>query len=195
MTATTAYEKEINRIMTAVELGAMSAEEGKANIAAIKAKYGIGGATQPPTNNATATAATAIPRRTTKEALEAMKKGEEKPQPKSKCKWVKMPLPEPLDQDGERITEGLSVITVRAIEGPKRKFKKGEKWEGSGLPNGKIGIGTGFRNELTMTVAQFLQMYAKMEEIHDAIMGTTDKDGNEVPGIVDDSQPREILVL
>ena len=72
---------------------------------------------------------------------------------------------------------------------------RSEKWEGSGLPNGKIGIGTGFRNELTMTVAQFLQLYAKMEEIHDAIMGATDKDGNEVPGIVDDSQPREILVL
>ena len=193
MTATTAYEKEINRIMTAVELGAMDAQQGKEAIAEVKARYGVGGATQPPTTPTTAVAA-AAPRRTTKEALEAMKKGE-KTQPKKKCKWDAMPLPEPLDQDGERITEGLSVITVRAIEGPKKKFKKGEKWEGSGLPNGKIGIGTGFRNELTMTVAQFLQLYAKMEEIHDAIMGATDKDGNEVPGIVDDSQPREILVL
>lgn len=190
----TAYEKEIARVMSSVELGVITADQGRVQVAEIKARYGIG-STQPPTNNATATAATAIPRRTTKEALEAMKKGEEKPQPKKKCKWDAMPLPEPLDQDGERITEGLSVITVRAIEGPKRKFKKGEKWEGSGLPNGKIGIGTGFRNELTMTVAQFLQLYAKMEEIHDAIMGATDKDGNEVPGIVDDSQPREILVL
>ena len=189
----TAYDKEIARVMSSVELGVITADQGRAQVAEIKARYGIGGTT-PPTTTTTAASA-AAPRRTTKEALEAMKKGEEKPQPKSKCKWGIMPLPEPLDQDGEPIREGLSTITIRAIEGPKKKFKKGEKWEGSGLPSGKIGIGTGFRNELTMTVAQFLQLYAKMEEIHDSIMGTTDADGSEIPGIVDDSQPREILVL
>lgn len=189
----TAYEKEIARVMSSVELGVITADQGRVQVAEIKARYGIGG-TQPPTNNATATSA-AAPRRTTKEALAARKEEGVKPKPKGKSKWDSMPLPEPLDQDGNPIEDGLSVITVRAIEGPKKKFKKGEKWEGSGLPNGKIGIGTGFRNELTMTVAQFLQLYAKMEEIHDAIMGATDKDGNEVPGIVDDSQPREILVL
>lgn len=188
------YEQEIAKHDRHLDAGVITLDEYRDRVAATKAKHNIGGTT-PPTNTTTAASATATPRRTTKEALEAMKKGEEKPAPKSKCKWGKMPLPEPLDQDGEPIREGLSTITIRATEGPKKKFKKGEKWEGSGLPNGKIGIGTGFRNELTMTVAQFLQLYAKMEEIHDSIMGTTDKDGNEIPGIVDDSQPREILVL
>ena len=192
---TTAYEKEINRIMTAVELGAMSAEEGKANIAAIKAKYGIGG-TQPPTNNATATAA-AAPRRSAKASLQM---GAPTPPKKDKCKWVPMELPEPVDSEGNPITEGLSAITVRAVEGgrmvpDKEKGGKAKKWEGSGLPGGKIAIGTGWRNELTLTPAQFLQLHAKMEEVYHAVMGTTDADGNEVAGLLDDSQPREILVL
>ena len=192
----TAYEKEINRIMTAVELGAMSAEEGKAKVAEIKSRYSMGGETNPPTTPTTAVVA-AAPRRSAKASLQM---GQPTPPKKDKCKWVPMELPEPVDSEGNPITEGLSAITVRAVEGGKmvpdpEKGKNGKKWQGSGLPGGKIAIGTGWRNELTLTPAQFLQLHAKMEEIYNAVMGHTDADGNEVAGLLDDSQPREILVL
>lgn len=192
----TAYDKEIAAILRAAEYGAMEPDEAKASIASIKARYGVG-ATQPPTNTTTAAAATVTPRRTAKASL---KMGAPTPPKKDKVKWGPMELPEPIDSEGNPITEGLSAITVRAVEGGRmvpdeEKGGKAKKWEGSGLPGGKIAIGTGWRNELTLTPAQFLQFYAKMEEIRDSIMGTTDAQGNEVAGLLDDSQPREILVL
>ena len=199
MTATTAYEKEINRIMTAVELGAMDAQQGREAIAEVKARYGIGGGTQPPTNNATATAA-AAPRRS---ALASVAK---KPTPpkKEKVKWGVMELPEALDKDGDPITEGLGKITVRAIEAGEYKMvpnpddpkkKKEKKWVPSGVPSGKIAIGSGWSNEVKFTLAQYLQWHAKQEEIYRAIMGYTDENGEHVPGLAHDCQPREILVL
>ena len=190
------YEEAIAKHDRHLDAGVITLAEYKDRVAAEKARFGIGGTTQPPTNNATATAA-AAPRRTAKASL---KMGAPTPPKKDKVKWGPMELPEPVDSEGNPITEGLSAITVRAVEGGKmvpdpEKGKNGKKWQGSGLPGGKIAIGTGWRNELTLTPAQFLQFYAKIEEIHDSIMGTTDEQGNEVAGLLDDSQPREILVL
>ena len=189
------YEQEIAKHDRHLDAGVITLAEYKDRVAATKARHGVG-STQPPTNNATATAA-AAPRRSAKASL---KMGAPTPPKKDKVKWGPMELPEPVDSDGNPITEGLSTITVRAVEGgrmvpDKEKGGKAKKWEGSGLPGGKIAIGTGWRNELTLTPAQFLQLHAKMEEIYNAVMGTTDADGNEVAGLLDDSQPREILVL
>lgn len=189
------YEQEIAKHDRHLDAGVITIDEYRDRVAATKAKYNIGG-TQPPTNTTTAASA-AAPRRTAKESLAVATTTAPK---KNKCKWGPMPLPEAVDKDGDPITEGLSVITVRAVEGGKmvadpEKGKNGKKWQGSGLPGGKIAIGTGWNNELTLTPAQFLQLYAKMEEIYNAVMGTTDEQGNEVPGLLDDSQPREILVL
>lgn len=194
------YEEAIAKHDRHLDAGVITMAEYKDRVAAEKARFGIGGTTQPPTNTTTATAATAAtaaPRRTAKASLQM---GAPTPPKKDKVKWGPMELPEPVDSDGNPITEGLSTITVRAVEGgrmvpDKEKGGKAKKWEGSGLPGGKIAIGTGWRNELTLTPAQFLQFYAKMEEIHNAVMGTTDAGGNEVTGLLDDSQPREILVL
>ena len=196
---TTAYEKEINRIMTAVELGAMDAQQGKEAIAEVKARYGIGG-TQPPTNNATATAA-AAPRRS---ALASVAMEKPTPPKKEKVKWSVMELPEALDKDGDPITEGLGKITIRAIEAGEYKMvpnpddpkgKKEKKWVPSGVPSGKIAIGSGWSNEVKFTLAQYLQWYAKQEEIYRAIMGYTNENGEHVPGLAHDCQPRDILVL
>ena len=190
------YEQEIAKLDRHLDAGIITTAEYKDRAADAKARHGIGG-TQPPTTGTTATAATAAPRRSAKESLAS---AATTPQPKGKCKWLPQEMPEPLDAEGRPITEGLSVITVRAVEGgrmvpDKEKGGKAKKWEGSGLPGGKIAIGTGWRNELTLTPVQFLQMYAEMEKIHDAIMGTTDPEGNAVPGLLDDSQPRDILVV
>lgn len=184
------FRKEIAILDRHLDAGVITPEDYRERVAQAKAHYSIGG-TQPPTSTTTATSA-AAPRRSAKASLQM---GQPTKPQKSKCKWGPMELPEPVDSEGNPITEGLSTITIRAIEGSAKKYKKGEKWEGSGLPGGKIGIGTGYRSELTLTPAQFLQLHSKMEEIYNAVMGTTDADGNEVAGLLDDSQPREILVL
>lgn len=191
------YEQEIAKHDRHLDAGVITMDEYRDRVADAKARHGIGGTT-PPTNTTTATAATAAPRRTAKESLASQATAA--PQPKKKCKWDAMPLPEAIDKDGDPITEGLSVITVRAVEGGKmvadpEKGKNGKKWQGSGLPGGKIAFGTGWNNEWTGTPAQFLQLYAKMDRIYAAIMGETNEHGEEVPGLLDDSQPREILVL
>ena len=188
------YEEAIAKHDRHLDAGVITIDEYRDRVAQEKSRYGIGGTT-PPTNNATAAAA-AAPRRTAKESLAVTPT----PPKKDKVKWGVMPLPEPIDSEGTPITEGLSVITVRAVEGGRmvpdpEKGGKAKKWQGSGLPGGKIAIGTGWRNELTLTPAQFLQFYEKMEEIYNAVMGTTNEQGNEVAGLLDDSQPREILVL
>ena len=189
------YEQEIAKHDRHLDAGVITIDEYRDRVAATKARHGVG-STQPPTTPTTAVVA-AAPRRTAKASL---KMGAPTAPKKDKCKWGPMELPEPVDSDGQPITEGLSAITVRAVEGgrmvpDKEKGGKAKKWQGSGLPGGKIAIGTGWRNELTLTPAQFLQLYAKMEEVYHAVMGTTDADGNEVAGLLDDSQPREILVL
>ena len=189
------YEQEIAKLDRHLDAGVITEAEYRDRVASAKAKH-LGG-TQPPTTSTTAAAAASAPRRTAKESLAA---ATTTPPKKNKCKWGPMPLPEAVDKDGDPITEGLSVITVRAVEGGKmvadpEKGKNGKKWQGSGLPGGKIAIGTGWNNEITLTPAQFLQFYALIEEIHDSVMGETDANGNEVPGLLDDSQPREILVL
>lgn len=190
------FTKELARLDRHLDAGIITEAAYRDGVAEAKARYGMGG-TQPPTTSTTATAASAAPRRSAKESLAS---AATTPQPKGKCKWLPQEMPEPLDAEGRPITEGLSVITVRAVEGgrmvpDKEKGGKAKKWEGSGLPGGKIAIGTGWRNEVTLTPVQFLQFYAEIEKIHDAIMGTTDPEGNVVPGLLDDSQPREILVL
>ena len=103
-----------------------------------------------------------------------------------------MELPEALDKDGDPITEGLGKITVRAIEAGEYKMvadpddpkgKKGKKWVPSGVPSGKIAIGANWNNEVKFTLAQYLQWYAKQEEIYRAIMGYTNENGEHVPGL------------
>ena len=75
------------------------------------------------------------------------------------------------------------------------KGKKEKKWVPSGVPSGKIAIGSGWSNEVKFTLAQYLQWHAKQEEIYRAIMGYTNENGEHVPGLAHDCQPREILVL
>lgn len=195
----TAYEKEIATVIRAVELGAMDPEQGKAKVAEIKSRYNI--STQPPTSSTTAAAATATPRRS---ALASVAMEKPTAPKKEKVKWGIMELPEALDKDGDPITEGLSKITIRAIEAGEYKMipnpddpkgKKEKKWVPSGVPSGKIAIGASWSNEVKFTLAQYLQWYAKQEEIYRAIMGYTDENGEHVPGLAHDCQPRDVLVL
>ena len=193
------YEQEIAKHDRHLDAGVITIDEYRDRVAATKARHGVGG-TQPPTNNATATAA-AAPRRS---ALASVAMAKPTPPKKEKVKWSVMELPEALDKDGDPITEGLGKITVRAIEAGEYKMvadpddpkgKKEKKWVPSGVPSGKIAIGANWNNEVKFTLAQYLQWYAKQEEIYRAIMGYTNENGEHVPGLAHDCQPREILVL
>lgn len=193
------FRKEIAILDRHLDAGVITPEDYRERVATAKAQYGIGG-TQPPTNTTTAAAA-AAPRRS---ALASVAMEKPTPPKKEKVKWGIMELPEALDKDGDPITEGLGKITVRAIEAGEYKMipnpddpkgKKEKKWVPNGQPSGKIGIGASWNNEVKFTLAQYLQWYAKQEEIYRAIMGYTDENGEHVPGLAHDCQPRDILVL
>ena len=205
------YEQEIAKLDRHLDAGVITIDEYRDRVASAKAKH-LGG-TQPPTTSTTATAASAAPRPTARE----MKQTTTKTAPKKKgVPWDDMPLPAPVDEKGRPNTESIGKITIRAIEGGKMaeveepildkngdetgKTKKAKKWIPNGQPSGKIAIGTGWGSELKLTYTQLLEFREKIDEIMLAVEGS-DKENEETgeiehtPGLLDDSQPRDILVL